>query len=171
MIPTDNLSMLSKSRIVRQDFGQLNNLVKAMSQKAVVRIGIMGAKNSKHTSDDGKGGMLTNAEIGAIHEFGSLSGHLPARSWLRMPIHKGAAFIVKKAKEEIKVMAEKGSILPILVNIGIRCEQFIQRAFASRGFGEWEPIKPATKKAKGSSAILIDTGQLRRSVSSKVVLR
>ena len=165
-----NHSMLSKSRIVRQDFGKLNNLVKGIGQKAVVRIGIMGAKNSKHKSEDGSG-MLTNAEIGAIHEFGSLSGHIPSRSWLRMPIHKGAAFIVKKAKQELKIMAEKGSILPILVNIGIRCGQLIQRAFASRGFGEWAPIKPATKKAKGSSAILIDTGQLRRSVSSKVVIQ
>ena len=47
----------------------------------------------------------------------------------------------------------------------------MQEAFETGGFGAWEPIKEATSSRKGSSQILIDSSQLRRSVISKVEKR
>ena len=59
----------------------------------------------------------------------------------------------------------------ILELVGIYGESIVQEAFETGGFGAWEPIKEATANRKGSSQILIDSSQLRRSVISKVEKR
>jgi len=41
----------------------------------------------------------------------------------------------------------------------------VKGAFLTRGYGEWLDITDATKEAKGSSQVLIDTGTLRNSIS------
>lgn len=58
--------------------------------------------------------------------------------------------------------------LKILIRLGIACENVIQDAFSSGGFGFWKFILPSTVRRKGSARELIDTGQLRRSITSKV---
>lgn len=60
-------------------------------------------------------------------------------------------------------------IVDLLKDLGFACENAILAAFKSGGFGMWKDIKESTKKRKGSSAILIETNQLRRSVASQVV--
>lgn len=154
---------MSSSKIITSDFNGLNLLVKALSNKRVVKVGIMGRKTTRKTDQD-----VTNAELGAIHEFGSYSKNIPARSWLRMPIHKEADTIARNAGHGAEEMAKQGNMNGILKRLGIACEAAISRAFASQGYGSWKPDKPATIRRKGSSAPLIDKGELRRAVSSTV---
>lgn len=153
---------MSSSKIIKDDFNGLNQIVKALSDGSVVRVGIMGRKTSRNEAT------VTNAELGAIHEFGSKSKNIPARSWLRMPIHKESDQIAKSAAKASKQMAKDGNMRGVLVNIGIACEAAIQRAFDTRGFGTWKPDRKATIRRKRSDAPLIDSGAFRRSVTSMV---
>lgn len=54
-----------------------------------------------------------------------------------------------------------------LITIGIVVEEDTKKRFEEQG-PDWEPLKPATIAAKGSSAILIDTGLMLNSIESQV---
>lgn len=151
-----------QSRVIKSDFTALNLFVKGLDSRAAVKVGILGHKTQR------KQGSLTNSEIGAIHEFGSWSRGIPARSFLRVPIFLKQETILKEAGQNALVNLGRGDIGQVLKEFGVACERAIQQAFASSGFGRWEPNAPATKTAKGSDSPLIDTGQLQRSISSKV---
>lgn len=148
---------------IYQDLGGLKNLAKALGDKHRVRIGIFGNKNSRDKA------VATNAELGAVHEFGSKSRNIPARSFLRMPITLHQKRIVKLASKRVMELLAKGQIVKFWEDLGRVATNVIQQAFASSGFGSWAPNKPATVRAKGSSRPLIDTGQLRRAILWKVI--
>ncbi len=150
-------------RIVKYDLDPLHKFVKGMNDKHRVRVGIFGGKNGRQK------GAETNASLGAIHEFGSISGGIPARSFLRMPIHNKKTEILKDASVGAGALLAQGNSLGVLKRLGIACENAVQMAFESRGFGTWKADALATVRRKRSSAPLIDTGQLRRSITSKVV--
>jgi phage gpG-like protein len=145
-----------RSEIVKSDFRALNDFVKGITSKANVKVGIFGKKSGR------KEGSLTNAEVGAIHEFGSFSRGIPARSFLRMPLFQKSETIVSEGSAGSLKMLAKGNLIGILKNLGIACERAILGAFDSRGYGTWAPLKVR----KGTP--LIDTGQLRRAITSKV---
>lgn len=165
------------------DFTGLSNFVRLMdtSGQLVVKVGIFGNKNARGiTSSDkaGKSGLrkvikgsastLTNAELGLIHELGSVERGIPPRSFLRMPIAQKSKEILADAFKGAPALMAEGKIRMILARLGIACEKAVQMAFATRGFGNWQPDAPATARKKGSNAPLIDTAQLRRSVASQV---
>jgi phage gpG-like protein len=128
-------------------------------------VGIFGSKSKQEE------GVLTNAEVGAIHEFGSWSGGIPPRPFLRLPLFQKSEEIVSDASDgALKKLAE-GDNVGILKRLGLACEKAIQEAFASAGFGSWAPNTPGTIRRKGSSSPLIDRGELRRAITSKVEKR
>lgn len=154
-----------ESKIITDDFRGLNNFVKALSDQHVVRVGIMGAKNSRK---DPKNKGLTNAEVGFQNEFG-VPGRIPARSFLRMPIFQYAEIIldmVRRAGAQKKLAL--GDNIGVLKDLGVACETMIQNAFATRGFGSWANNAPSTIARKKSDSPLIDTTQLRRAITSVV---
>ena len=135
--------------------------------KLTAKLGIFGDKNKR---DDETG--QTNADIGAAHEFGVLTKKLPRRSFLLDPLTIKGKELTKKVGQIIdRYIDEEGGIEKILELVGIYGESIVQEAFESGGFGAWQPIKEATASRKGSSQILIDSSQLRRSVISKVEKR
>ncbi len=148
---------------VKFDLSKLQTFVKGVDDKHQVQVGIFGNKSSRHN----KGG-LTNADVGAIHEFGSYSRHIPMRSFLRMPLHTQGHQILKQVVPGSKELIAAGKMVMLLKRLGIACENVVQAAFASRGFGTWPANKPSTVRRKGSDAPLIDTAQLRRSIASRV---
>ncbi len=154
--------MAQTSKIISQDFKGLDKLIKAFGDGRVVKVGILGKNASR------KGGGANNAEVGLVNEFGSFKKGIPARSFLRMPISREAAAITKKASEKIYAAVSGGEMVPLLTQIGLACEVAVQHGFASGGFGQWAPNKPATIRRKKSSSPLIDTRQLRASVTSVV---
>jgi len=137
-----------------------------------VKIGIIGDK-AAIIRDDGE--HLTNAQIGLIQEFGKHTGKrkIPARSFIVMPLKlhlnkylKNKSSMTEKAFEK---SVKAGKTEEFVAKIGLVAEEVIQDAFATSGWGNWAPNRPSTVKRKGSSKPLIDTGELRRSISSKVV--
>lgn len=168
---------------------KLINLKEELAKKYFTRVGVLGQKTNRQPRQDGethkeyqlrvkkllrskegiKGNtQKTNAEIGLIHEMGSLSAHIPRRSFLEMPLTLKMPNYYKVFGEQLMKAVEDGNLHPVYVNLGIKGEQIVQLAFASRGFGMWVPNTDATEKRKGSSSPLIDTAQLRRSITSDV---
>ena len=158
-----------KARIVKSDFRKLNAFVKGLDDKHIVKVGVLQKKT--HRDDDPN---VSNADLGAIHEFGTKDGRIPARSWLMMPIRKNAKKILTAAgKGALEILAAGKKVL-LLKSLGINCEKNINQAFETEGFGSWKPLKDPTrggKNADGGAMPLVDTGQLKRSVDSAVVNR
>jgi hypothetical protein len=153
---------------VTGDFSRLNKLIEELGKDYYVDIGILGESNE--TEEGGK----TLAGIGAVHEFGTdkagrgNSVSIPERSFIRMPLESGQKAIEEKIEPKMQSHIEQGNIKGIFKLIGMAGEERIQEAFETRGFGTWPPNAPATIKAKGSDAPLIDDGDLKKAIMSKV---
>lgn len=116
----------------------------------------------------------TNVEIGIAHEYGvkgSKSGgwKIPPRSFLWMPLSLHLIEYVNQKADVIKRYLNMADVKSCYVLLGIIAENVVQEAFNTGGFGSWEKLKQSTIDRKGSSSILIDTGQLRKSITSRVV--
>lgn len=134
----------------------------ALKDSYKTRVGLLGSDGAKDR--DG----MTNAEIGRIHEFGSITRGIPRRSWLRKPLEENIMKWVKSHAEEYKQLMEKGDLKKWYSALGLEAEKIIGEAFES-GY-DWKPLSPKTiARKKGSDKILIDTSQLRSSVSSQVL--
>ncbi len=107
---------------------------------------------------------LSLIEVAAIHEFGA--GHVPARSFIRATIDERRADIAKLqvlvGKQILagKITSEQG-----LATIGAKVAGWMKERIAA---GIAPPLKPRTIKRKKSSKPLIDTGQLRSSITYAV---
>lgn len=141
----------------------LENILKMFKSNATVKVGILGEKNSRS-------GSMTNAQIGAMHEFGTTT--IPKRSFLREPISDNLDKELKKAglldKKVIAKIIKESSAAELLAQVGILAEGIIADAFATGGFGKWPAWK--TKGYENNTGnILVDTQQLRNSITSEVV--
>lgn len=177
-------SMQGKTKI-RANLDGLEKWRKDVGDKYVTRVGVLGgdaARTGGNTSiaaafkfsatrvTAAGSSTLNNAELGLVQMLGSLKKKIPPRDWLRMPIEMKKREILRgivtgKAKEAFNA----GDFKKVYQILGIRAEAAIHEAFATGGFGQWPPLKPATIKRKGSDKPLIDTRQLERAVSSDVV--
>lgn len=145
-----------------------------------IQVGIFGQKNGRsaagelrkrggHTVQKGVAATETNAELGAIHEFGSKSRGIPARSFLRMPLTVSRKELMAQAGKDAAGTLFAGKAKLWLTRIGIAAENVVQGAFQTSGFGSWKPNAPSTIARKKSDKPLIDTAQLRRAIASRVV--
>lgn len=144
----------------------LDKILKAVKgQLPVARVGILGSKNARPS---GKG--KSNATIGAAHEFGTSS--LPARSFLRVPISDNLDKYLERAgafdQEVVKTILKEGSLVAFLRKVGIVAEAIVADAFDTGGFGKWKALSPATIARKKNNQILVETQQLRNSITSEV---
>lgn len=105
-------------------------------------------------------------QIGAIHEFGSDSRNIPPRSFLRNTFQIKRNEINNFIKNQWNdVFHGKINASKALDFLGITGTNMAKQAFTTNGYGTWTDIKEQTKKRKGSSAMLIDTGTLRNSIT------
>jgi hypothetical protein len=152
---------------VTGDFSKLEKLIANLGKDYYTDIGILGAAGSVE-------GGLTLAGVGAVHEFGTdKAGRnrdtvISERSFIRMPLETGQDDIEKAVAPRLQGLIEKGDIKGIFELIGIAGEARVLEAFETGGFGTWEDIKEATKKAKGSDAILVDDAVLKQGITSRV---
>lgn len=146
------------------------NLIEALSAGFVTKIGVLGKKSARKKGD------MSNADIGLVHEKGSLSQKIPRRSFLEMPLtdkHKEIFLKKKKFYNEVikKILSgqsPKSAWKEAYKKLGILGESIVQESFETHGFGKWQELKPATIARKKSESPLIDTAQLRKSITSKV---
>ncbi len=153
---------------------QLLKFQKALkdAERGRVKVGVLGDKTTREGS---AGGGDTNAEIGAKMEFGFVQDKgpwkgfkIPARSFLRFPLLTFAKNVPAQFKADAVKLLLSARIDLLLKRIGVLAVKAIDYAFQTRGMGMWKANSPVTILLKGSDAPLIDTGQLRRSISYQV---
>ena len=144
---------------------KLKRLTEQLGKDYVAYVGIMGGKaTSLHENSD-----YTNAQIGAVQEFGSISRNIPARSFIRMPLEMKLPDWYRRNTKNYINACINGSKQKFYTRLGLEAEEMIQEAFETRGYGQWKENSPATIARKGSDMPLVDTGALRASISSEVV--
>lgn len=175
---------MPKSSKMSIDIEKLKEMYENMKHRPEIQVGVFASSSSR------KKGGLTNADLAAIHEYGSPAHHLPPRSMLKVPIKDHIAEIMAPLRgQAVKLVNSKGS-MALWKSIGIAAEKVVLQAFATGGFGKWAPLTRGTllAKLKGSlhkrqltighimagnvgMGILIDSGQLRRAFSSRVRMK
>lgn len=114
-----------------------------------------------------------NPTIGLAMEFGEprniFRGRTPPRSFLRFPLQVHLRDKISYIGRSVwrAILLKKGLRLA-LQELGWRAENVVQEGFATEGWGKWAPLHRRTIARKGSTKILIDSGQLRQGITSKV---
>jgi phage gpG-like protein len=182
------------------NFKGIENLVKAMSKEYQVKVGLLANKGGADELSDN----MDVAGLGALQEFGAdikitpkmaaylhfkaeelelpestKKGdgyiHIPARSWLQMPLEKRNDLkkrIIKyfgESKESIEnYIVDTGDLMSLAIVIGNSAVEQIQEAFNTDGFGQWKANSLFTVAQKGSAKPLVDTGSLRQKITFEV---
>jgi len=137
--------------------GGVEALKKRVKTPGTVDVGIIDA--GKHPSGD-----ITVAGIGFVHEFGTAT--IPERSFIRSTIKGRKKDIISLQKGSLKKISN-GSI-NVKTGLGLIGE-FLSAAIKEKIVAiNSPPNTPATIAKKGSSNPLIDTGQLKNSITYKV---
>lgn len=158
---------MEKNKVaVKGDLKGLKKFIKSLGELngLTVKVGVLKGHNARNDKQ-------TNAGVGLVHEFGSFTKHIPERSFLKMPLTTHQQEVIKAAKAGIEHNLVEGTVREKMVQIGTAAEKVVDDAFDSGGFGMWQPISKATEDRKNSAAILIDSGELRKSISSEVTKR
>lgn len=154
------------SSSVHDDRRKLDSILKEMSylKNHAIKVGVFDGSFEK---DKETGKVTPMAMIAAAHEYGVRERKLPERSFLRAWVINHEAQIMQMSEKLLEAV-EKGAMT------GEEALNFLAR-FAQGGVKETilnmkQPaLKPATIKAKKSSALLRDTGQLLNSIRAKIV--
>lgn len=170
---------------VHLDTRNLDALIKAMKENlSRARIGILGSKTVRNNVKTSGGKYInavsnklpstkinfsTNAAIGAIHEFGG--SKMPMRSFLRMPITEYLQKRMESSgafdKDSMNEVLKQKSVVPWLKKIATIAEAIVVEAFETGGFGKW-PAWKTPGYSNDDNRLLVDTRQLRESISSEV---
>lgn len=163
------------------------SLKKLDDGKFRVQVGIFGDKFAR-PKDHKKNGP-TNAEIGFVHEMGSVARHIPRRSFLLDTFTLHGDKLELALKPAVDKLFKKGLVPEYLNQVGVACVNLVVEAFHTGGWGAWAPNAYSTLLAKlkgplwrrrqmaaevlyegaGHAVPLTDTGQLWQSISSRVV--
>lgn len=177
---------------LKVDTAKLESLSKALGIRYFTEVGILGSSSHNRKAvpprmaterqQHGKTGKpsqtqsstLTNAQIGTMHEYGvksKTSGGwaVPPRSFLWMPLSMHLMQNVNTKADVINRYFNMAQVHKCYELLGIIAENTVQDAFKTGGFGTWPKLAASTIARKGSDKILIDTSQLRRSITSRVV--
>lgn len=155
---------MANSPKVRSDTALLKKLTQQLVAPYMTRVGIIGKKAYANREESEQ----TNADIGIKHEFGVRSENIPKRSFLIEPIRERFEKEVVKHQKALTAKMEALDIEGVYELLGIIGEKVVQEAFETGGFGKWKPNALRTIQAKGSDKPLIDTSQLRKSITSDV---
>lgn len=183
--------MITTTRIknvgtVKIDLDKITRLREILERKFITQVGVLGVKAAGRM-DQGKlqkkGGHakaktesdMSNADIGLVHEKGSMSRGIPRRSFLFSPLVEKAEELmtVRKRLWDKFIAGDQSdeSLRAAYRDLGIKAENIVHKAFDSGGFGTWQKDSDQTIARKKSSAILIDTHQLERSIDSRVATK
>lgn len=103
------------------------------------------------------------AVIGAVQEFGSADGHIPERSFLRVPLRANQELFANIFREMIpKVVRGELDMFQMLDQVGAKAAGVSQEAISE---GIMPPNADSTKQRKGSDTPLVADGDLRRSIT------
>lgn len=136
---------------------ELQKALKQMFNNEFVTVGIHEDENARGDGD------INNATLGAIQHFGTMDGHIPARPWLDV----GVAQSTKEYLQIIIDGVQDGlTMRQIHEQLGLVAQASVQQYMVDL---RTPPNTASTVAQKGSSNPLIDTGELRQSVTYKIV--
>lgn len=122
------------------------------------------AATSRAYRADGQASAPTVLQVGIWHEYGTQ--HTPMRSFLRGPFEERQSELRRIIAAQLRMVLENDLDVEVaLGRVGLAAVNISRRAFTTRGYGVWRDITQATKDAKGSSQVLIDTGILRNAIT------
>jgi phage gpG-like protein len=129
-----------------------------------VKVGVLDDA-PKEEGEGRAGGALSLVEVAALHEFGA-PPHIPQRSFVRAGVDENLPEI-RRVQHALAVQVFKGSTeLPVALDrLGAKVAALLQNRIA-RGIAPENA--PSTIARKESSTPLVDTGQLRASITWKV---
>lgn len=160
--------MSSSVRVADRGSSALAAALRALAGSRV-RVGVLADAPKKTGTRTGKSGRqiqqaATLAEVAAAHEFGT--DQIPQRSFIRATVDLKAAEITA-LQEKLAAQVAEGKITPevALERFGVTVQGMIQARIAE-GIGP--ALAPETIRRKGSSKPLVDTGQLRSSITYQV---
>jgi len=130
-----------------------------------VRVGILSDAPKKER--EGATGKLSLAEVAALHEFGAPEAGIPQRSFIRATLDERKADI-ERLLVAVATRVAKGELTEEqgLQQVGAKVAGWVKARIAQ---GIAPALAESTVAAKGSSTPLIDTGQLRSSITHAVV--
>lgn len=161
----DVLSAFSKLSEKHEIMKAIKKSLEYIDSRAVY-VGIPRKNNSRERSSEEGPSQVTNAELLFIHTNGSPINNIPPRPVIE-PAIKNDQQRLNKMFNEATISVIKGKCSEAdkkLEEIGIR-GQNVSRAWFTNPDNGWAPNSPVTIKAKGSSRPLIDTGELRKSIT------
>ena len=135
---------------------------------AYAQVGVLGKGGDKDAE--------TISDYAIAHEFGSISRHIPRRSFIKDPLEKHLGDEIKTIKETLIKNLEANEIRKAVAILGLKGVEIIKKAFETSNDGEWKPLSQTTidamteERRKGWK-ILVDTGALQSSITSKVVVK
>lgn len=149
------------------DMTEFQKYVKNVNE-AYAQVGVLGAAGGKDVQ--------TIADYGAAHEFGSISHNLPRRSFIKDPLEKHLGDEIKSIRQTLLKNLEAGNIKKAVEILGLKGVEIIKKAFETSNDGEWPELSPQTiammkEDRKKGWKILVDTGALQSSITSKVVVK
>lgn len=154
-----------KQTKITMNLDGLEDIRKKVGKSLKARVGIIGSNGSED-----RGGGINQATLGLIQMFGSITNKIPPRDFLLMPIEFKKREVLKSmGGSAARAAFKSGDYRKMFVILGQAAEAAIQEAFATGGFGMWAKNSYETIRRKGSNAPLIDTAELRKSISSDVV--
>lgn len=138
----------------------------------MVKIGVVGKGAEKQvTQKKGEPApRIKMAALAAVHEFGSPTRNIPARSFLRKTmntkINDYKAFIAAKEAENTATIARRGP-LPFLLEVGNMWKTWVRDCWIFEGPG-WRKLRPSTLARKTTQKILWDQGNLHEAIEYEV---
>jgi len=154
--------MARRSTVIVRDLGY-SQIVEDLNAagEIFITVGIHGEQGERKEGDP-----ATNVLIGSVHEFGSPSRGIPQRSFIRSTMDEERERIgTLTAKAMDRVASGQLSAAQALGAVGQFAQTKIQQKITKL---REPPNAPATIAQKGSSNPLIDTGQMRASITHVV---
>lgn len=152
---------------IDRGYKDITRNLEKLKNKPYVKVGVL-EKSGQH---EGLGD-LTVADVATFHEFGTegVNGQIvPQRPFIRNTVDENTAELTRETEALRKqVIFFNLSVFKALSLLGLRIQKLIQSKITD-GDSSWPALKQSTIDAKGSDKPLIDTGQLRRSISYEVV--
>jgi phage gpG-like protein len=129
-----------------------------------VRVGVL--SDSPKEEKDGEETGISLVEVAAVHEFGAPSANVPQRSFIRATADAQAGEI-QRLEEVLGAQMIDGILTEdkALGLLGSKVAAMMQARITSN---IPPPLKAETVDRKGSSVALVDTGQLKASITFAV---
>lgn len=149
---------------VTRDNGLLDR-IKSVAKRytAKVEIGYLDGAMHKSSITSGKSRPIALKDLAAIHEYGL---GVPKRAFIEPSLKKNRRkYLLYAGKQITPIIRRRQSMNAAWQTLGAMAVADIQQYMVTARF---TPLAPTTIKRKGSSKPLIDTGQMRQSITYRV---